>query len=614
MLKQAPAFSALESRLSDLARRVESHEKATNQNALPDLLKEELTELAGRIDTVRDTAESLAQRAQTQAVQSSQKELRAIEQRIVGLIKEAQLSLSGNHAAPAEMQRLRTEIERLNQRIDEAHAAQASGGDVMALKAAVEQLSTRVAQGPDMRPLADMDKRILDITQRLEQTQEQSRGLPAFTDLERRIAELDHKLNEAVSGRGSSAANELEGKVGDINSRIAQAEQQLTSMATLERAINQIYDSMEQQKQWTQEVANEAAGRMAQNVLAAGPQQVSLKGAPEIIALQEGLQAVRSAAETADQRNQETLEAVHETLEQIVGKLAELETAAIGQRVAAAASPSPQPPAAPVAQGMSAGGVQWQAVSNAVPSDPFGNAAGAAGLGAAVPAAASVVPGMPNTGFGAPQAPSAAAPEGDDFIAAARRAAQASYQQKGVLGGVTAAPGNAAAASEKKRFSLFSKSSADQQIVGAPVAANGNEKRRKLLLMGLVLLAAVSAFTFNIMGQRVKAPVTPTAVEQSVAPGSGVSNNPDMPAANPDAPPAAVAPPEGQLLEGATPPAAPKPQVEGMLVQPDASDPMLQTGSLPSSGDMGTLAPDACFCGRCREGHAACRRGSAQAA
>ena len=57
--------------------------------------------------------------------------------------------------------------------------------------------------------------------------------------------------------------------------------------------------------------------------------------------MQDGLQAVRAASENADSRNQETLEAVHETLEQIVTKLAELETAAIGQRVAqAVASPA----------------------------------------------------------------------------------------------------------------------------------------------------------------------------------------------------------------------------------------------------------------------------------
>jgi hypothetical protein len=46
---------------------------------------------------------------------------------------------------------------------------------------------------------------------------------------------------------------------------------------------------------------------------------------PELKALEEGLNAVRASAEMSDRRTQETLHAVHETLEQIVGKLAELE-------------------------------------------------------------------------------------------------------------------------------------------------------------------------------------------------------------------------------------------------------------------------------------------------
>ena len=47
---------------------------------------------------------------------------------------------------------------------------------------------------------------------------------------------------------------------------------------------------------------------------------------------------MRESAIGADKRNQETLRAVHDTLEQIVTKLAELETAAVGQQVAAAAA------------------------------------------------------------------------------------------------------------------------------------------------------------------------------------------------------------------------------------------------------------------------------------
>ena len=81
--------------MADLPSALNAVKPASTQNTLPDLLKNELTELANRIDTVRETAEGLASRAQTQAVQTSQKELRAIEGRIVGLIKEAQSSLTG---------------------------------------------------------------------------------------------------------------------------------------------------------------------------------------------------------------------------------------------------------------------------------------------------------------------------------------------------------------------------------------------------------------------------------------------------------------------------------------------------------------------------------------
>ena len=45
-----------------------------------------------------------------------------------------------------------------------------------------------------MRPLADMDKRLVDISQRLEQSQQSARNNPQFGDLERRMAELDHRL------------------------------------------------------------------------------------------------------------------------------------------------------------------------------------------------------------------------------------------------------------------------------------------------------------------------------------------------------------------------------------------------------------------------------------
>ena len=128
-------------------------------------------------------------------MQTSQAELREIEQRILNLLKEAQTAFSGQGGNnSAEMQRLRAEVGLLNQRIDSARTDTASERDVHALRLALEQLSTRVAQGPDMRPLADMDKRLVDISQRLEQSQQSARNNPQLGDLERRMAELDHRL------------------------------------------------------------------------------------------------------------------------------------------------------------------------------------------------------------------------------------------------------------------------------------------------------------------------------------------------------------------------------------------------------------------------------------
>jgi localization factor PodJL len=556
--RTAPAFSKLEARLAELAQRVERSESSAQQvSSLPNLLQKELTELAGRIDTVRDTAEQLATRAQTQAVQSSQQELRAIEGRIVGLIKEAQSSLTSNAATPAEMQRLRAEIERLHGRIDDASGNNAQH-DVMALKAAVEQLSTRVAQGPDMRPLADLDRRIIDITQRLEQTQAETRNMPQFGDLERRMAELDYKLNEAFAGRGTTQSEEIEERLADIANRVSRTEQQMGSMETIERAVNQLFDSMEQQRNWTQDVADQAATRMAQQVLSQMPQPQNLAGAPEIKALHDGLSAVRMATETAEGRNQETLEAVHETLEQIVGKLSELETAAIGQRVATAMGVAPEAVASQSFEEQQPEPITWESTpqqpepstgnafeTNNSVNNPFEPVA-VDPLAATAPYQPDKNPLIQDTSsdgqFPPLDAPKFIPPtnsgmvdEDNDFIAAARRAAQLSGGSKSVLSSLS--PGAARASEEASKkllgLKLFKRRSASKPAANTlmgdlkpppgfidPTAAqNGNASKRKFIVMGVALLAVVSAITFTMLsrGNSVSVPVK-TPVEEPAIP------------------------------------------------------------------------------------------------
>lgn len=588
VLQSAPAFTSLESRLNELSSRVERSENKSDAG-LSNILREELAQLADRIETVRESAEVLASKAQTAAVQTSQAELREIEQRILKFLKEAQTAFSGQGGNnSAEMQRLRAEIGLLNQRIDSTRTETASERDVHALRVALEQLSTRVAQGPDMRPLADMDKRLVDITQRLEQSQQSARNNPQLADLERRMAELDHRLNDAMQAQGDGQAQlALEQKISEVADRVGQAEHQLGHLETIERAINQLFDSVEQSRDWAKDVAEDAANRMADRLMnAPGAAPLTLAGSPELQALEEGLRAVRESAVGADKRNQETLQAVHDTLEQIVTKLAELETAAVGQQVAAAAqgshfaAPEREPAeswqdevhqAEPVPESREPELTLESPVNPVVEvqtpldSNPLTDWLSQSTL----PGGASP---MPDDADAAP----------DDFITAARRAAQASAQ-KSILASL------APSAKSARKYNLpFLKSAAKPARALPtgeklppeikPATSKNSSKRRTLVLAGLVLLAAVTAFTFNMLNKPQKSTsTTPSApIEHTVQPGAPAKqSNAVTPAAES----------ESQFLAEKATDALPQESSDG----PSSIDEIL-TGSLPNQKTDATIA------------------------
>jgi localization factor PodJL len=553
LVRTAPAFAGLETRLNELAARVHRNESAAADTSLSDSLQGELGALSRRIDEVQSHAEQMAAGAQSAAAEAAQRELRDIENRIQSLLRETQSTMAAQQVGGADVLRLRGEIATLTHRIEEVREGAATGKDMSALRVAVEQLSARMAQGPDMRPLADMDRRLVDLSQRLEQSQNSPRHLPQLGELERRIAELDHRLAEAVKLQGDGRAMvALEQQLGEVHDRIGRAEQQLGHLDTIERAITQLFDGLEQHRAQTAQSVEEAAQRAAR--MASPP----LAGSPEIRALEEGLRAVRDSAGEADRRSQETLEAVHETLEQIVSKLAELETSAAGHQLAtamshqaapAAAAPAAAAPAAAVAQPFQA--EAWQPAPAAPKPEPASSPTSFFDPVTAIPEP-HFVPAAEPSPFVAepvPQEPrlsavppplrpqpdfAEAAPladlAGDDFIAAARRAAQAAAGR----GGSAVLPGRPAAkpgAGSRFSFTLpFLKGTrkpaaaaapADPAqpplvpILKAPGSSNDNNKRRTLILAGIVLLAAVSAFTFNMLARNARSAGEPVPTQSS---------------------------------------------------------------------------------------------------
>ena len=228
--------------------------------------------------------------------------------------------------SPREFDRLRDEMESLGQRVDDLRAEAASEHDLRSLRVVIEQLSARVAQGPDLRPLADLDRRLTEITKWLEQGRGDQVG-NQIADLEQRVFELDNRIADAL--RQDHAAQSwagVEREFTGLSDRLANTEQQLQHIATLEQSIHQLYQSMEQSRNWARDVAEDAANRMATRLMQEWPANTPAAGpSPELHALENALETVRTNYETADRRNQETLGAVHETLEQIVNKLTELE-------------------------------------------------------------------------------------------------------------------------------------------------------------------------------------------------------------------------------------------------------------------------------------------------
>ncbi len=599
----APAISQLEARLGELARKIDEA-RAAPQQSLQDLLQVELQGLTQRIDTVRDTAESLAAKAQTQAVQASQQELRVIEDRILGLLKEAQNTFTGGATSPAELLRLRTDIENLNKRIDATQRPSTVDAEVAALKSVVDQMSSRLSQGPDMRPVVELHKRVNEIARRVEQAASTPIVVPQLSVLEQRIAELDTRLAQAqaqAQARPQQQTHDpkLEQKIAEVAERMERTEAQLSNIGTIEKAINQLYDGLEASRD-NARVAAEEAAKSAIQQFASQYSAPSLEKAPEIIALQQGLHAIQESARGAEGRNQETLVALHETLEHIVGKLSELETAAIGQRVehAVAAEMPATTVANPFADDHVAQPVQHHLAQPEfvaepahapielhspvqthydAPLEPVQAAAEAVSSNAFTQVSAFSVDGAaPSV---QPVSPSDASTT--DLIAAARRAAQASHAAKssGFLGALSASKSKA---EDKGSSSLFNRFKRQAKTEAAPamaraqsadplLAPNAGEqtgKRKKLIFAGLIILAGVAAFMFNMMG-RSQMQMFPEMKVQSTVP-----SFPPAPAPAPD--PAKTSAISTDMIEGS----------EATVTQADDA---ILTGSLPGSASVGDI-------------------------
>jgi localization factor PodJL len=485
--------------LQGILERLDAHEQHTT-TALGSM-QERLDEVAQRLGaghTAPQRADDVpGYRALEGALRNIIEHIEISETRTRDTIRSLQERLSetlehtgSETAEPNDLAEVRDAEQRLRSLVEEAKQAGrwidgVSQHDIDQLRLEIEQLATTVSQSSS-HAATDLGDRM----QRLE------------ADLKRQIGEVDQGTQREVAA---------------LAERMAATEKRLEHLATIEESVAQLARSLE--------AGDGDAGRGS-------------GASPELKALEEGLDAVRASAEMSDRRTQETLHAVHETLEQIVGKLTELEAddgpedeAADGETSQALAEEIASELEDEATAGAAEEAVEEPADEETAFLDPESESEVAAGESetdetSEMESEGFVFPEDPNLDDSEPDssdepqmqaaeetlhdtygpAETGDAPVREDYIAAARRAAQMAatrnsgfnrFSQRLSGGGAKEdTTGNGSA--QKKRGFLSSllggmrgrkaKAGDDDQ----PDSKKG--KRKRLIFAGLVLLAAASAY------------------------------------------------------------------------------------------------------------------------
>jgi localization factor PodJL len=494
---------------------------------------------------------------------------------------------------PATLQQLETAIDALRSIV--AHVASNDtltkvAEDVRALAAKVDAIANSAASG---HAVAALENRIDTLANALNASAEAGHAAPR--ELEKLLSGLIEKLEWVQLTHSDRAAlGHLEDRIAQLIKRLDASDARLGNLAAVERGLADLLVHI-----------NEARA-------GGGAATPAAEAKPAIGVIQRDVADIKRS----DRRTQDSLEAVHGTVEHMVDRLAMIENGMHegGAGPAAAASPQGQAQggsaeikpaaAAPIPSALRTAAAPAAAVSPAALLAPEAGMSSASAEATARRAAAPRAPIDPNLPPDHPLEPGFAigprtTPSAADRIAASEAAA----------GHAKLAP--ASDSSEKKDFIAAARRAA-QAAAAAPVDRKARAKtapaagavgkpsrlRRLIVAAAAVVIAVVSAHIVLRMFQEPGTPVAPPPPPQyssSTAPdkdqGALPAANPVLPApsipAAPSDPAAASAPnaseAPGQPLNIAPnvqpdldPSAQPVPQRQS--AQPDSSD---VTGSLP---------------------------------
>lgn len=293
-------------RLEDLQRETQALKSAVEQvsrNNPAELLTRKLDDIAGKLDRRDEAAVLIAIEGLSNQVRSlGSQGIKTLESQLAEMTREMKKLAADKQPMP-QMSAIADRLERIDRLLD--HRPDSTLGGLDAIAGSLNKISEQLDREPNTADSAVVTM-LSEINARFDRLQ-----TPDNQELDHLRSEIRQVFNKLDTlGASPKGLDTLERGVADLFARIDQTRQDMRMMA--EQAAKQ---------------AEMAARQAAEHALSQAPRDDAndTLAAEGLLLIKRDLNEFKTAQSEAERRTRGTLEALHETLSGIVGKLTELE-------------------------------------------------------------------------------------------------------------------------------------------------------------------------------------------------------------------------------------------------------------------------------------------------
>lgn len=317
MAPQAPAFDPkpferIESRLSALANQFGEADRPNDE------MIERLNFLSNRIEDIAASA-SLPDKA-----------IETLSRQIAILADKVSDSVATPGFDASLLQDIDRRLADVTIRLDQAPSSLASLPDqaIETLSHQIALLADKVSDSAatpsiDSTLLQDIDRRLTDVTLRLDQGPSSAASDEAIFAMQKRLEYLAKKMETGSRGNDVDPGliQSLESQLGALSGFLAKSPMTSPEVSEIAPRLDRLEATLADSRSDIVRAAREAAEQAVKTFSGSGSDTVAVSG------LTQDLKALEDLTRRSDDRNSKTFEAIHDTLIKIVDRLSSIDTA-----------------------------------------------------------------------------------------------------------------------------------------------------------------------------------------------------------------------------------------------------------------------------------------------